>query len=290
MTAQEALAARRLEWKDWFVQAMAFGYAQTDALRRAAAAKGMGLDLAQFSRPFPGSPMTQTITDNSVNAAPPPAAVPATGPSAQAGTLSGPAPGPAPERLPHGPAAKPSNPLAIMALTGPRCWAVRPWALASSAYCAQRSSLLRSFSSRRHHQHRLRSQNPSLVLHSMTETGKSRSSPERSPLVRSLCLALLCLGSTALFAPAQCPCQPCRPQACQAQDCDCFEEAYDQAVRDNKPLLIFVQQKARGIEGCLSCSVACYPGQRGAGVIIGLPDGKGNLLEVARRDSYPTEA
>jgi hypothetical protein len=117
MTAQEALAARRLEWKDWFVQAMAFGYAQTDALRRAAAAKGMGLDLAQFSRPFPGSPMTQTITDNSVNAAPPPAAVPATGPSAQAGTLSGPAPGPAPERLPHGPAAKPSNPLAIMALT-----------------------------------------------------------------------------------------------------------------------------------------------------------------------------
>ncbi len=108
--------------------------------------------------------------------------------------------------------------------------------------------------------------------------------------MRSLCLALLCLGSTALFAPAQCPCQPCRPQACQAQDCDCFEEAYDQAVRDNKPLLIFVQQKARGIEGCLSCSVACYPGQRGAGVIIGLPDGKGNLLEVARRDSYPTEA
>jgi hypothetical protein len=74
VTVQEYNRARIAEFKDWIRQAMAYSHAQTDALRRGAAANAMTreptVDLAQFSRPFPGSPQTTTVTDNSINGVP----------------------------------------------------------------------------------------------------------------------------------------------------------------------------------------------------------------------------
>jgi hypothetical protein len=63
------------------------------------------------------------------------------------------------------------------------------------------------------------------------------------------------------------------------------------AVRLERPLLIFVRQQPRPVPGCVSTAVDRYPGQDGyPGVVIGLPDGQGGIVEASRRDSYPTEA
>jgi hypothetical protein len=63
------------------------------------------------------------------------------------------------------------------------------------------------------------------------------------------------------------------------------------AVRLERPLLIFVRQRPRPVPGCVSTAVDSYPGQDGyPGVVIGLPDGQGGVVEATRRDSYPTAA
>ncbi len=103
-----------------------------------------------------------------------------------------------------------------------------------------------------------------------------------------LCLALLCLCAASPPSRADCPCGPACSQACP-KACDCLEKACQQATAQNKALLIFVRQPAQVVEGCVSVRVEVYPGQQHLpGVIMALPDGKGGLIEVARRDSYPT--
>jgi hypothetical protein len=83
MSILRALQAN--QFRDWIQQAMAWSYAQTDSLRRASAAKGLGLDPVTFSRPFPGSPTTiVTNTETAAQPAAPVAAVAPTTPAAPA--------------------------------------------------------------------------------------------------------------------------------------------------------------------------------------------------------------
>jgi hypothetical protein len=68
---------------------------------------------------------------------------------------------------------------------------------------------------------------------------------------------------------------------------DAFLDARAVALADGKPLLLFVRQPALAVAGCVSCRLEHYPGQDYPGVIILIPDGRGGLVEAARRDCYP---
>lgn len=101
-----------------------------------------------------------------------------------------------------------------------------------------------------------------------------------------LVLAVAVALGGSVFVSAQCTCQPC-----ECRDCDCgptYAQAYEKAVHQNLPLVVFVKQKARVVPGCVSCRWDAYPGQGVPGVAVGLPDGKGGIDEAFRRDSYPT--
>ena len=94
----------------------------------------------------------------------------------------------------------------------------------------------------------------------------------------------LCLPVSAQHA---CPCTMDGPCPC-GDACACsltYPDAYGLAVRTNRPLLVFVRQAARKVEGCVCCRAEKYPGQVFPGVILGLPDGKGRIDEIGRRDS-----
>lgn len=66
-----------------------------------------------------------------------------------------------------------------------------------------------------------------------------------------------------------------------------YGDAYDKAVRLDRPLVVFVRCPARAVAGCVTCRHDGYPGfvdttGRYDGVVVGLPDGKGGIDEVAR--------
>lgn len=106
---------------------------------------------------------------------------------------------------------------------------------------------------------------------------------------------LLALGITLVSWSAgwaQCDCVA-KYDSCLCYDCDCgltYDQAYDAAIAAHKPLIVYVRQPARPVPGCVVCRRDRYPGQPVAGVVIGLPDGRGGLDEVAHRDSYPEAA
>lgn len=97
------------------------------------------------------------------------------------------------------------------------------------------------------------------------------------------------LLSCPLALLADCPCTTAGPEACCCgRSCPCLEKAINQARREHKPLLLFVRQPVQDIPGCIGARVDFYPGQLQPGVIFGLPR-QGEIIEVARRDSYPTK-
>lgn len=79
--------------KDWLRQLLVWHTAQYQEIQRAALARAQGLDPAQYSRPFPGSPQSTTVVVGgeaapppSTPAAPPPAPMPPGQPAARPGT------------------------------------------------------------------------------------------------------------------------------------------------------------------------------------------------------------
>lgn len=56
-----------------------------------------------------------------------------------------------------------------------------------------------------------------------------------------------------------------------------YEEVYLQAIREQKPLLVWVGQPVREIPGCLSHGCDVFPNAETVAVVIGLPSG-GRLL------------
>ncbi len=103
--------------------------------------------------------------------------------------------------------------------------------------------------------------------------------------VRALLVTLLALMPAT--AGGQCLCE----NGCACRDCDCgltYDQAYTKAVQEGRPLVVYVRQRPAPVPGCCVCRADTF--QTAPGVILALPDGKGGLDEVARRDSYPTPA
>jgi hypothetical protein len=54
-----------------------------------------------------------------------------------------------------------------------------------------------------------------------------------------------------------------------------YTEQYAKAVKENKPLVVFVGQPVRRVGNCLCVSCETFPEAKTTGVVIGLPDGAG---------------
>lgn len=94
---------------------------------------------------------------------------------------------------------------------------------------------------------------------------------------------LLSLAPTSAFG--QCLCEG----GCLCRDCDCggtYAQAYTKAVHEGRPLVVYVRQRPTPVPGCCVCRNDTFQGT--PGVVLALPDDKGGMDEVARRDSYPT--
>lgn len=52
---------------------------------------------------------------------------------------------------------------------------------------------------------------------------------------------------------------------------DAYADAKSQALRERKPLVVFVGQRERPVPNCVTCSVETFAGFRGVGVVIGIP-------------------
>ncbi len=54
-----------------------------------------------------------------------------------------------------------------------------------------------------------------------------------------------------------------------------YAEQYAKALREKKPLVVFVGQPTRHVGNCVCVSCDSFPDAKAAGVVIGLPDGTG---------------
>jgi hypothetical protein len=59
-----------------------------------------------------------------------------------------------------------------------------------------------------------------------------------------------------------------------------YPEQYARAVRENKPLVVWVGQRARTIDGCVTVGCDSFPGVGPPAVVVGLPTGDGKLARV----------
>lgn len=83
-----------------------------------------------------------------------------------------------------------------------------------------------------------------------------------------------------------CPCEDCtcKPCSCEVS----YAGAYRTAIRENKPLLVFVHQAPKAIDGCIVCRWDGFRNDSMPCVVGGLPDGNGAIDQIFLRDSYPT--
>jgi hypothetical protein len=68
-----------------------------------------------------------------------------------------------------------------------------------------------------------------------------------------------------------------------------YDDAYRKAVREDRPLLIFVGQPAREVPGCVSVHVEHYSRAHSPGVVIGMTDDDGDLARVADLEGNPSD-
>jgi hypothetical protein len=68
-----------------------------------------------------------------------------------------------------------------------------------------------------------------------------------------------------------------------------YDDAYRKAVREDRPLLIFVGQPARSVPGCVSVHVESYSRAHSPGVVIGLTDDDGDLARAADLEGNPSD-
>jgi hypothetical protein len=61
---------------------------------------------------------------------------------------------------------------------------------------------------------------------------------------------------------------------------DRYEIQYQRAIREQKPLLVWIGQPSRNLPGCLSCSQLNFPGVTGPAVVVGIPSSAGNLQRI----------
>lgn len=104
-------------------------------------------------------------------------------------------------------------------------------------------------------------------------------------------LFALCASAAPAAAQHRCPCTADGP--CWCEDCACnvtYAAAYARAVRQDRPLLVFVGQRPIAVADSIVCRWDDYPGGPTPRVVFGLPDGKGGVNETAHRDGYPTKA
>ncbi|MCZ2341041.1 MAG: hypothetical protein LC104_04500 [Bacteroidales bacterium] len=67
--------------------------------------------------------------------------------------------------------------------------------------------------------------------------------------------------------------EPARPQAT-------YQVRYQLAIRESKPLLVWVGQPARPVRGCIHHETDTFPGTDTVAVIVGVPTGTGMLHRV----------
>lgn len=60
-----------------------------------------------------------------------------------------------------------------------------------------------------------------------------------------------------------------------------YPDAYEVCIQKNLPLVVFVNQSARTVPGCVSCEVTKFPGADNLCVVVGVPDGAGGIDRVA---------
>jgi len=140
----------------------------------------------------------------------------------------------------------------------------------------------------------------------------------------ALCIPVLLCTSVLYAKPPQCAVSPPKPKQCAllsgcacGATCTCtagecgdpncaslkakaklslLDIAMDQAVRENKPLLIWVGVVClpceKSMPDYVHCHVERYVGQNdevtGPAVIVGRPDGQGGLIRVATLDGIPS--
>jgi hypothetical protein len=62
---------------------------------------------------------------------------------------------------------------------------------------------------------------------------------------------------------------------------EAYALAHCQALKEDKPLVVFVRLPAYEIGGCVCCSMSDFPDSEGPCVVIGIPDGKGDFDRIA---------
>jgi hypothetical protein len=70
--------------------------------------------------------------------------------------------------------------------------------------------------------------------------------------------------------------------------CPDLETAHRKAVKENKPLLLWIGQAARVVPGCISVQLKSYKRAHSPGVVIGMPDEDGDVIRVADLEGVPT--
>jgi hypothetical protein len=59
-----------------------------------------------------------------------------------------------------------------------------------------------------------------------------------------------------------------------------YTEQYARAVKEGKPLVVWVGQPVRTVGGCVSVGCDSFPGVGSLAVVVGLPTGDGRLARV----------
>jgi hypothetical protein len=68
-----------------------------------------------------------------------------------------------------------------------------------------------------------------------------------------------------------------------------YPEQYARALKERKPLVVWVGQKVRPADGCVSVACDSFPGVGAPAVVVGLPTGDGKLARVDL-PGQPTDA
>ncbi len=97
--------------------------------------------------------------------------------------------------------------------------------------------------------------------------------------------AKACMCGCAVGEPCRCPTCP-DDSACPGRD---YDAAYRLAIREHKPLIVFVGQPARAVPGCLVCRQRSFPGVSAMGCVVSRPE-ENVLLRIADLAGKPTNA
>ncbi|HET6573918.1 MAG TPA: hypothetical protein VFG68_09980 [Fimbriiglobus sp.] len=59
-----------------------------------------------------------------------------------------------------------------------------------------------------------------------------------------------------------------------------YPEQYARALKEGKPLVVWVGQQVRKVDGCVTVGCDSFPGVGSLAVVVGLPTGDGKLARV----------